>query len=48
MSMYVSHVSLPLFVTSLRSCGCSLDFLSLYAVRQIIPAVVVDCVYVTV
>ena len=26
---YVSHVSLPLFVASLRSCGCSLVFLSL-------------------
>ena len=29
MSIYVSHVSLPLFVASLRSCGCSLVFLSL-------------------
>ena len=28
MSIYVSHVSLPLFVASLRSCGCSLVFLS--------------------
>ena len=26
---YVSHVPLPLFVASLRSCGCSLVFLSL-------------------
>ena len=29
MSIYVSHVSLTLFVASLRSCGCSLVFLSL-------------------
>ena len=28
-SVYVSHVSLPLFVASLRSCGCSLVVLSL-------------------
>ena len=29
MSISVSHVSLPLFVASLRSCGCTLVFLSL-------------------